>query len=452
MDETLIESLEELKTKHGHGKVKVVTLGCSKNLVDSENLVTQLLANEVDADHQNGSDTADVIIVNTCGFIEAAKQESIDTILHYAAMREEGDIEKLYVTGCLSERYREDLQREIPEVDAFFGTMEMPALLERFDADFRHRLLGERSIWTPSHFAYIKISEGCNRSCSFCAIPLMRGKHASRPMEHIVAEAQSLVRRGVKEVILIAQELTYYGLDIYRERKLAELLRGLAAITGLKWIRLHYAYPSKFPLEIFEVMAQHTNICNYIDMPLQHADNEVLASMHRQITQEETLALIKEARATVPDICFRTTMMVGFPGETEAAFENLCGFVEHVKFDRLGVFEYAHEEGTAAFGLTDDVPAEVKAQRAGKIMEIQKSISLQHNQLKLGSVQKVLVDREEGGYFYGRTEHDSPEVDNEVVFTSGTCEVKIGNYAMVSIQDVSEYDLYGVAVSYNHEY
>ena len=421
----------------------MVTLGCSKNLVDSENLVTQLQANAIQAEHEHAAGEAGVVIVNTCGFIEAAKQESIDTILKYADMKSSGSLEKLYVTGCLSERYREDLQHEIPEVDAFFGTMELPGILAKFNADYKHELIGERSIWTPQHYAYLKISEGCNRTCSFCAIPLMRGKHVSKPMEEIVREAKSLVRRGVKEVILIAQELTYYGLDIYKERKLADLLHQLAAVDGLSWIRLHYAYPSRFPEEIFDVMAEHENICNYIDMPLQHADNAVLARMKRQITQEETRALIETGRRKVPGLCFRTTLMVGFPGESDEEFANLCRFVEEVRFERMGVFEYSHEEQTGAYAFQDDVPAEVKEERAGMLMEIQKSISLEHNEAKLGSTQKVLIDRKEGDYFYGRTEYDSPEVDNEVVIDANRDFVRIGDFAMVNIYDVSEYDLFG---------
>ncbi|NND09506.1 MAG: 30S ribosomal protein S12 methylthiotransferase RimO [Saprospiraceae bacterium] len=433
-----------MKTKKHTTDVRVVTLGCSKNLVDSENLVTQLQANDILADHEKGQAAADVVIVNTCGFIEAAKQESIDTVLHYADMKSRGKLQKLYVTGCLSQRYREDLQHEIPEVDAFFGTMELPALLSKFDADYKHELIGERTIWTPEHYAYLKISEGCNRTCSFCAIPLMRGKHVSKPMEAIIAEAQSLVRRGVKEIILIAQELTYYGLDIYKERKLAALLDQLAAIEELAWIRLHYAYPSRFPEEVFDVMARHPNICNYIDMPLQHVDDGVLTRMKRQITQEETRALIGKAREKVPGLCFRTTLMVGFPGETEQEFASLCRFVEEIQFERLGVFEYSHEEQTGAYDLIDNIPPNAKAQRAGTLMEIQKAISLKHNEAKLGSDVEVLIDRKEGNSFFGRTEHDSPEVDNEVVVDAARDFVRVGDFASVEIYDVTEYDLYGI--------
>ncbi len=431
-----------LKTQRKNEPVRVVTLGCSKNLVDSENIVTQLKANQINAEHEQDDAGADVVIVNTCGFIEAAKQESIDTILRFVDKKQQGELDKLYVTGCLSHRYRSDLEKEIPEVDAYFGTMELPALLERFEVDYRHDLIGERSIWTPPHYAYLKISEGCNRTCSFCAIPLMRGQHRSKPMESVVQEARNLVKKGVKEVILIAQELTYYGLDLYKKRSLAELLERLADVEGLEWIRLHYAYPSKFPREVFNSIARHSNICNYIDMPLQHADNEVLKRMRRQITREETVDLINYARDAVPDLAFRTTLLVGFPGETEAEFENLCRFVEDMKFDRMGVFEYSHEENTHAYQLADDVAPEVKEQRSGTLMELQKPISLQHNEQKLGSTLKVLIDRKEGGYYYGRTEQDSPEVDNEVIIGAEDY-LRVGDFAHIHIDDVTEYDLHG---------
>lgn len=405
--------------------------------------MTQLRAGDFDVIHQHPEEKAQTVIVNTCGFIEAAKQESIDTILHFATLKENGGIEKLYVTGCLSQRYRGELEAEIPEVDAFFGTMDLPALLARFSVDYRHELLGDRSIMTPSHYAYLKISEGCNRTCAFCAIPLMRGQHTSRPIEELIAEARHLVSRGVKEVLLIAQELTYYGLDIYKKRMLATLLEQLASIEGLEWLRLHYAYPSRFPEEVFEVMAQHDNICNYLDIPLQHADNAVLARMRRQITNQETKDLIRRAREVVPEIAIRTTMLVGFPGETESEFEELCDFVKEMRFDRLGVFEYSHEEGTAGAELADDVPAEVKEKRAGKLMEIQRSISLELNELKIDRRLKVLVDRKENKNYYGRTEYDSPEVDNEVVIDTSSCDVAVGDFVIVQITDATEYDLYG---------
>lgn len=431
-----------MKTKHKEERVSIVTLGCSKNMVDSENLLTQLRSGHLEVDHHLPDKDAGTVIVNTCGFIEAAKQESIDTILHYARLKTTGAIEKLYVTGCLSHRYKDELALEIPEVDAFFGTMELPALLAKFNMDYRHELLGTRSIMTPAHYAYLKISEGCNRTCSFCAIPLMRGTHQSKPIEAIVMEAKSLVRRGVKEILLIAQELTYYGLDLYKTRKLAELLEQLAMIDGLEWIRLHYAYPSRFPREVLKVMANAPNICNYLDMPLQHADDEVLRRMKRQITREETLDLIGFARDTVPNLALRTTMLVGFPGETEAEFENLCRFIEQVRFDRLGVFEYSHEDDTsAALGL-DDVPEEVKSCRAGQLMEIQRGISLQLNENRIGSILKVLIDRKEGSNFYGRTEFDSPEVDNEVIIDAELDFVRVGDFAVVEIIDATEYDLH----------
>lgn len=412
-------------------------------MVDSENILTQLKANDILVDHDLLPKEAHTIIVNTCGFIEAAKQESIETILQYADLKTKGKIDKLYVTGCLSHRYKSDLEDEIPEVDAFFGTMELPALLAKFEVDYRHELLGERKIMTPQHYAYLKISEGCNRTCAFCAIPLMRGEHRSRSLEDLVAETKLLVSRGVKEVLLIAQELTYYGLDLYKKRMLPQLLEALAQIEGLDWIRLHYAYPSKFPKEVFQVMADHPNICNYIDMPLQHADNAVLHRMKRQISQEETRDLIAHARNIVPNLTFRTTMLVGFPGETVAEFDRLCQFVEEMQFDRLGVFEYSHEDGTSGATLADDVPKLEKEFRAGALMALQRDISLKHNEAKIGSIQKVLVDRKEGSNFYGRTEADSPEVDNEVVIDASLTYARVGDFVSVKITDATEYDLYG---------
>lgn len=427
-------------------KVNVITLGCSKNLVDSENLITQLKANDYEVVHDSNDEDANVIIINTCGFIDLAKQESIDTILQYAAAKTAGDIDKLYVTGCLSQRYKDDLEQEIPEVDAYFGTLELPGLLSRLNADYRHDLLGERFITTPIHYAFLKIAEGCNRTCSFCAIPLMRGGHVSRPVEELVQEARNLARRGVKELMLIAQELTYYGLDLYKKRDLPRLLHALADVEGIEWIRLHYAYPSKFPTEILDVMAERPQICNYLDMPLQHADNAVLHRMRRQITREETLELIQTARLKVPDLALRTTMLVGFPGETDAEFQQLCDFVREVRFERLGVFQYSHEEQTGAYELTDDVPAELKAERAAELMAIQEQISWEKNQEKIGQTYKVLFDRKEGNYFVGRTEYDSPEVDNEVLVEAGSNYVRVGDFAQVEITDAEEFDLYGKVI------
>jgi ribosomal protein S12 methylthiotransferase len=427
-------------------KVNVITLGCSKNLVDSEDMITQLRANDFAVVHDSEEEDANVVIVNTCGFIDLAKEESVNTILQYAEIKEQGGIDKLYVTGCLSQRYKDDLEKEIPQVDAYFGTMELPGLLAKLNADYKHELIGERILTTPQHFAYLKISEGCNRTCSFCAIPLMRGKHISKPIEALVKEAKNLARMGVKELMLIAQELTYYGLDIYKQRELPQLLRALAAVEGIEWIRLHYAYPSKFPLEIFDAMAELPEVCNYLDIPLQHANNAVLERMRRQITQEETRELIAEARRKVPNIAIRTTMLVGFPGETEEEFQDLCDFVADMRFDRLGVFQYSHEEDTRAYDLADDVPAEVKAERANRLMEIQQEISLEHNEALVGQTFKVLFDRKEGEYFVGRTEYDSPEVDNEVLVPAKDYYVRIGDYAEIRITEASDYDLYGEPV------
>jgi ribosomal protein S12 methylthiotransferase len=424
-------------------KVNVITLGCSKNKVDSENLITQLLGNDFDVSHET-NDKSDIIIINTCGFIDLAKEESIQTILDYAEKKKEGEIKKLFVTGCLSQRYKDDLEVEIPEVDAFFGTLEMPSLLAKLNADFKHELVGERWISTPSHFAYLKIAEGCNRTCSFCAIPLMRGNHVSRNIEDIIIEAKSLARRGVKELMLISQELTYYGLDTYKKRMLPELLTALAEIEGIEWIRLHYAYPSKFPLEIFEVMAAQPKICNYLDMPLQHAQNDVLARMRRQITVEETRELLEKARTLVPGITLRSTFLVGFPGETEAEFEELCDFIVEASLDRVGVFTYSHEESTRAHDLVDDVPEEVKMERANRIMEIQSAISYEKNKAKIGKSFKVLFDKIENGHYVGRTEGDSPEVDNEVLIPVKGNYVRLGDFAEVTITDASEYDLIGI--------
>jgi ribosomal protein S12 methylthiotransferase len=436
-----------LKTKTlRKDKVNVITLGCSKNLVDSEDLITQLKGNDYEVSHESEADDANIIIVNTCGFIDLAKEESINTILEYADIKNRGGIDKLYVTGCLSQRYKDNLEAEIPEVDAFFGTLELPALLARLDADYKHELIGERFTTTPPHYAYVKISEGCNRTCSFCAIPLMRGKHISKSIEALETEVKNLARLGVKEIMLIAQELTYYGLDLYKERALPQLLDALAAVDGIQWIRLHYAYPSKFPLEIFDAMSRHDKICNYLDMPLQHASDTVLERMRRQITKEATRMLIEEARRRVPGIAIRTTLLVGFPGETEEEFQELCDFVEEMQFERVGVFQYSHEEDTRAHALEDDVPAEVKAERANIIMDIQRTISYEKNEAKIGQTLKVLFDRKEGEYFIGRTESDSPEVDNEVLVAAENHYVRIGDFARVRITDAEDYDLYGELV------
>ena len=426
-------------------RVNVVTLGCSKNLVDSEQIITQLKGNGIEVGHQS-PDPANIIIVNTCGFIDLAKEESVNTVLEYAEAKNRGDIEKLYVTGCLSHRYKEDLETEIPEVDAFFGTLELPALLAKFKVDYKHELLGARLPTTPQHYAYLKISEGCNRTCGFCAIPLMRGGHVSRSIDDLVTEAQHLAKIGVKEIMLIAQELTYYGLDLYKRRALADLLKALSDVDGIDWIRLHYAYPSKFPVEVFDVMASLPKVCNYLDMPLQHINDEVLASMRRQITRAETEALIQQARITIPNLTLRTTFLVGYPGESEAAFQELCEFVEATEFDRLGVFQYSHEEGTRAYEMEDNIAAEVKASRASRLMEIQQEISFQKNQAKIGKTFKVLFDRKEGGYFIGRTEGDSPEVDNEVLVSAADHYVRVGDFADVTITDAQDYDLFGVPV------
>ena len=433
-----------MKVRNKTDKVKIVTLGCSKNTVDSENLLTQLQGNEIDAFHEDETpQDENVVIVNTCGFIDLAKQESIDTILLYADKKSHGDIEKLYVTGCLSERYKNDLEKEIPEVDAYFGTFELPGLLAKFNADYKHELIGERRTSTPFHYAYMKISEGCNRTCSFCAIPLMRGGHISRPIEELVHEASQLAKRGVKEIMLIAQELTYYGLDLYKKRALAQLLEKLAKVPGINWIRLHYAYPSKFPRDIFEVMADLPEVCNYLDMPLQHANDEVLARMRRQITKAEMEDLIGYARTHVPEIAIRTTFLVGYPGETDTEFLDLCDFVKGQRFDRLGVFQYSHEEDTKAYEVADDIPQEVKQERANQLMEIQSEISFDHNQKKIGKEFKVLIDRKEGNHFIGRTEYDSPEVDNEVLINADENYLRIGDFANIIIESAEEYDLYG---------
>lgn len=435
-----------MKTKTlGKNKVNIVTLGCSKNLVDSEMIYTQLKGNSIDVTHESSKDDANIVIVNTCGFIDNAKQESIDTILRYVDAKEAGVIDKLYVTGCLSHRYKDDLEAEIPSVDAFFGTNELPRLLKTLKADYKHELIGERLLTTPAHYGYLKIAEGCDRPCSFCAIPLMRGGHVSRSMDDLLIEAKSLVKRGTKELILIAQDLTYYGLDIYKKRNLSELLERLSDVEGLDWIRLQYAYPAGFPMDVLDVMASRDNICKYLDMPLQSGSTAMLKSMRRGITREKTEDLIKSIRDRVPEIALRTTLIAGHPGETEADFEETYQFVENMRFDRLGVFTYSHEDDTHSFSMEDDVPADVKQERADDIMALQQGISLELNQAKIGQTHKVLFDRKEGGYFIGRTQFDSPEVDNEVLIPA-TQYVRLGDFANVKINAAEEFDLYGDVV------
>ncbi|MEO9210885.1 MAG: 30S ribosomal protein S12 methylthiotransferase RimO [Ginsengibacter sp.] len=434
-----------MKTKLKKDKVNIITLGCSKNAVDSEVLSGQLAAAEINVLHESKKMDHNIVVINTCGFIDLAKEESINTILEQVELKKQGKLDKVYVTGCLSERYKQNLETEIPEVDAFFGTMELPFLLRKFDVDYRAELVGERLLSTPNHYAYLKISEGCNRTCAFCAIPLMRGKHISRTIESLVAEAELLVSRGVKEIMLIAQELTYYGLDIYKKRELPKLLHALAAIPGLEWIRLHYAYPSKFPMEIIDAMKAHDNICNYLDMPLQHASNRMLKAMKRQITREEMEDIISEIKSKIPGICLRTTLIAGFPGETEEDVEELKTFLKKMKFDRVGIFTYSHEENTSAHDLIDDVPAEVKEQRAQEIMEVQQEISFQMNEEKIGKTFRVIIDKKEAGKYLGRTEFDSVEVDNEVIVNS-TKKLLPGDFVNVKIMSAYDYDLEGVVV------
>lgn len=424
-------------------KINIVTLGCSKNLVDSEVLLSQLKGNDMDATHESEKDDANIIIVNTCGFIDNAKQESIDTILQYVGEKEAGNIDKLYVTGCLSHRYKDELEEEIPQVDAYFGTLELPNLLNTLGADYKHELVGERLTTTPTHYSYLKISEGCNRPCSFCAIPLMRGQHVSKPMDLIVTEAENLVKNGTKEIMLIAQDSTYYGLDLYGERKLKELLEKLSDVKGLEWIRLHYAFPSQFPEDILPVMAARENICNYLDIPVQHISDNVLKLMRRGITRRRTYELLNKIREQVPGITLRTTILVGHPGETEQDFEELKQFVTDFEFDRLGVFTYSHEENTHAYTLEDDVPAEVKQARAEELMALQEEISIRKNREKVGKTLKVLFDRKEGNYFVGRTEADSPEVDNEVLVDAKENFVRLGDFANIVITDAESFDLMG---------
>lgn len=432
-----------MKTKSiKRDKVNIITLGCSKNMVDSEILSGQLLANDIDTVHESSKRDHNIVIINTCGFIDKAKEESVNTILDHVELKKRGKLDKVYVTGCLSERYKNNLEQEIPEVDAYFGTMELPLILKRFEADYKGELIGERLLSTPQHYAYMKISEGCNRTCSFCAIPLMRGAHVSRSIESLVDEAKKLVQRGVREVMLIAQELTYYGLDIYKKRELPKLMHALADVEGLEWIRLHYAYPSKFPLEIIDVMKERENICNYLDMPLQHASNSMLKAMKRQITREEMEDLVGEIRQRIPDICLRTTLIAGFPGETRNDVEELKTFLEKMRFDRVGTFTYSHEEDTSAHGLADNISAEEKEERALEIMEVQQDISLEKNQAKVGRTFKVMVDKREAGRYLGRTEFDSVEVDNEVIINTSK-RLAIGDFVNVKITKAYDFDIEG---------
>lgn len=428
-------------------KVNVVTLGCSKNLVDSEVLMGQLKANKFDVEHEGTSDDHQIVIINTCGFVDNAKQESIDTILRYVAAKKEGAVEKVYVTGCLSERYKKDLEIEIPEVDAYFGTRELPKILKTLKADYKHELVGERLLTTPQHYAYFKISEGCDRPCSFCAIPLMRGKHISVPIEELVTRAKTLASKGTKELLFIAQDLTYYGLDIYKKRELANLLDKVSEVEGIDWIRLHYAFPSGFPMEVLDVMNSKSNVTKYLDMPLQHISDNMLTSMRRGITKQKTIDVVNKIRDKVPGIAIRTTLIAGYPGETEKDHEEMLRWVEDTKFERLGIFTYSHEENTHAHLLKDDVSEKIKRKRADAVMAVQQEISYKLNQEKVGNTYKILVDRKEGEFFIGRTEFDSPDVDNEVlVKADNETYMRVGDFATVKIYEASDFDLYGKLV------
>ncbi len=428
-------------------KINVVTLGCSKNVYDSEVLMGQLKASGKDVTHEAANDEANIVVINTCGFINNAKEESVNTILEYVDKKEQGIVDKIFVTGCLSERYKPDLESEIPDVDQYFGTTDLPLLLKALGADYKHELLGERLTTTPKNYAYLKISEGCDRPCSFCAIPLMRGKHVSQSIEKLVNEAEKLAKDGVKELILIAQDLTYYGLDLYKKRNLAELLENLAKIEGIEWIRLHYAFPTGFPMDVLELMKREPKICNYIDIPLQHIADNVLKSMRRGTTYAKTTQLLKDFRAAVPGMAIRTTLIVGYPGETEEDFEILKNWVKEMRFERLGCFTYSHEENTHAYLLEDDVPQEVKQARANDIMDIQAQISWELNQEKIGQTFRCIIDRKEGNHFIGRTEFDSPDVDNEVLIDATKYYVKVGDFAEIEIFDATEFDLYGTPIS-----
>ena len=433
-------------------KINVITLGCSKNVYDSEVLMGQLKASGKDVTHEApAEEEGNIIVINTCGFIDNAKEESVNMILNYADKKEQGIVDKVFVTGCLSERYKPDLMKEIPNIDQYFGTTELPLLLKALGADYKHELLGERLTTTPKNYAYLKIAEGCDRPCSFCAIPLMRGKHVSQPIEKLVKEAEGLAKNGVKELILIAQDLTYYGLDLYKKRNLAELLENLAKVEGIEWIRLHYAFPSGFPMDVLELMKREPKICNYIDIPLQHISDNVLKSMRRGTTYEKTTKLLKDFREMVPGMAIRTTLIVGYPGETEEDFQILKNWVEEMRFERLGCFTYSHEENTHAYLLEDDVPADVKQQRANEIMELQSQISWELNQEKIGQVYRCIIDRKEGNYFIGRTEFDSPDVDNEVLIDATVTYLKTGEFVDIKITDATEFDLYGVPANITAE-
>lgn len=425
-------------------RINVVTLGCSKNVYDSEVLMGQLKASGKDVVHE---EEGNVVVINTCGFINNAKEESVNTILEFMQKKEAGEVDKVFVTGCLSERYKPDLQKEIPNVDQYFGTTELPQLLRALGADYKHELIGERLTTTPKNYAYLKIAEGCDRPCSFCAIPLMRGKHKSTPIEDLVIEAEKLAANGVKELILIAQDLTYYGLDLYKKRNLAELLEHLVKVEGIEWIRLHYAFPTGFPMDVLDVMNREPKVCNYLDIPLQHISDSILKSMRRGTTKEKTTKLLKEFRTKVPEMTIRTTLIVGYPGETEEDFETLRDWVKEMRFERLGCFTYSHEENTHAYNLEDDVPEEVKIDRANQIMEIQSQISWELNQAKIGQEFKVVIDRKEGNYFVGRTEYDSPDVDNEVLIDASNTYLKTGEFTTVKVIEAEDFDLYGEVVS-----
>ncbi len=425
-------------------KINVVTLGCSKNTYDSEVLMGQLKASGKDVVHE---EEGNIVVINTCGFINNAKEQSINTILEYMQKKEQGHVDKVFVTGCLSERYKPDLEKEIPDVDQYFGTTELPGLLKALGADYKHELIGERLTTTPKNYAYLKIAEGCDRPCSFCAIPIMRGKHKSKPIQDLVVEAEKLAAKGVKELILIAQDLTYYGLDLYKKRNLAELLEALVKVEGIEWIRLHYAFPTGFPMDVLDVMKHEPKVCNYIDIPLQHISDHLLKSMRRGTTKEKTTQLIENFRKVVPNITIRTTLIVGYPGETQADFDELKQWVKHMRFERLGCFTYSHEENTHAYTLEDNVPAEVKQERANQIMEIQAQISWELNQAKIGKTFKVVIDRKEGNYFVGRTEFDSPDVDNEVLIDATKTYLKTGEFVTVTVTSAADFDLYAEVVT-----
>ena len=427
-------------------KINIITLGCSKNIYDSEILMSQLFANNISVEHESSNDDANIVVVNTCGFIDNAKQESIDTILDQVERKKTGLIDKLYVTGCLSERYKPDLKKEIDNVDQYFGTSDLPQLLKVLGADYKHELLGDRLTTTPKHYAYLKISEGCDRPCSFCAIPLMRGKHKSKSIEDLVSETENLAKNGIRELILIAQDLTFYGIDIYNKRKLADLLISLSKVEGIDWIRLHYAFPTGFPNDVLDVIRENEKVCNYIDIPLQHINDKILKSMKRGTSYKKTNQLLEDFRKKAPGIAIRTTLIVGYPGESEDDFKELKNWVRDIKFDRLGVFTYSHEEDTTAFNLHDDVPEDIKQFRATEIMSLQKEISLELNKSKIGKIFKVLFDRKDGDYFVGRTEFDSPDVDNEVLVEANNTYIRIGNFYNILIQEVDHFDLYGIVV------